>query len=439
MAALADKTGTTGTTRKRSSNRLRLLSGLVLACVVSASVGCQSLQSRGGKHYQKKGILGVRGSAAAENELASTVDPLGERTYNRFLLHDISPGQIGTTWAVRTALNEDRQGAEEAYRIGQQQYQSALQTVDADPSGTAHIEQFTTAANSFRLAAGKYPDSQIEHDALFYEGESYFFANRYVQSNRAFENLIGRYSGTRYLDKAEARRFAIAQYWLELAESGSKIKVGDPARPSIGLKTEGKRILHRIRLDDPTGKLADDSTLALANAYFKDELWRDAADTYEDLRINYPGSPHQFHAHLFELKSRVNSYQGSSYDDQPLRQADELLRSIVQQFPAQAKEEQEYLGKEGSLIRNQLAARDWSMAQYFENRGENRAATIYYEQVADEYEDTRLAQMATEQISEIAPLAPEPPKRAQWLVDIFPDTEVAKPVIASRPTDTLTR
>ena len=141
MAALADKTGTTtGLTRERRvlgcSIRFRSLAGLLLACLVSASVGCQSLQTRGGKHHQKSGILGVRGSAASERELASTVDPLGERTYNRFLLHDLSPGQLGTTWAVRTTVNEDRQGAEEAYRIGQQQYQAALQAVDADPNGT---------------------------------------------------------------------------------------------------------------------------------------------------------------------------------------------------------------------------------------------------------------------------------------------------------------
>ena len=402
------------------------------------STGCSSLQSRGGKHHQNNGVLGgLRGSTDADRDLATSVDPLGERTYNRFLWQDIAPSQLSTTWAVRTALNEDRPAAEAAYAQGQQLYEHALQIRDS--GNQEYSTMFNEAANNFRLAAGKFPDSQLEHDALFYEGESYFFANRYVQANRAFENLLGRYSGSRYLDKAEARRFTIAQYWLELADSGKLVDIGDPARPAVGLRAEAKRILHRIRLDDPTGKLADDATLALANAYFKQERWNDAADTYEGLRINYPGSSHQFHAHLFELKSRVNSYQGPSYDDAPLQKADKLMRQIVQQFPTQAQEEKDYLGQEGNLIRNQLAARDWSMGQYFENRGENQAAKIYYEQVANNYDDTQLAEMATQQVAEVAKLPPEPAQRAKWLIDMFPDTETAKPVIASNPSDTLLR
>lgn len=410
---------------------------LLTTSLLIISTGCSSLQTRGGKHHQKSGILGLRGSTDSDRDLATSVDPMGERTYNRFLWQDISPSQLPTTWAVRTTLNEDRPGAEAAYGQGQQLYEQALQIRDSN--GQEYLAMFDDAANKFRLAAGKFPDSQLEHDALFFEGESYFFANRYVQANRAFENLIGRYSGSRYLDKAEARRFTIAQYWLELADNGKTVDIGDPARPAVGLRTEAKRILHRIRLDDPTGKLADDATLALANAYFKQERWNDAADTYEDLRLNYPGSSHQFHAHLFELKSRVNSYQGPSYDDAPLQKADKLMRQIVQQFPTQSQEERDYLGKEGNLIRNQLAARDWSMGQYFENRGENQAAKIYYEQVANNYDDTRLAVMATEQVAEVAKLPPEPPQRAQWLVEMFPNTETAKPVIASNPAGTLVR
>ncbi len=364
---------------------------------------------------------------------------MGQRSYNRLLLQDFAPGQIGTTLSVRTTMKENREAAEAAYAEGQRLYDEALRIMDANPSGNQHVAMFNQAANKFRLAAGKFPDSQVEHDAMFYEGEAYFFANHYVQSNRAFENLIARYSGSRYLDKAESRRFAIAQYWLSLAENGKKISFRDPARPTSGLVTEARRILHRIRLDDPTGKLADDATLALANAYFNAERWQDAADTYEDLRRNYPGSQHQFHAHLFELKARLNSYQGRSYDDMPLQKADKLMKAIVQQFPQQAKEEQEYLAKEATSIRNQLAARDWGMAEYFENRGENRAAKIYYEQVAKSYDDTNFSELAAQKTSEVAAKPPAPPQCAEWLVNLFPEPEAAKPIIAANPSNTVIR
>ena len=129
----------------------------------------------------------------------------------------------------------------------------------------------------------------------------------------------------------------------------------------------------------------------LSDAYFADRHWPEAADTYEDLRRNYPGSEFMYHAHLFELKARLESYQGGSYDDIPLKKADELMRAIVNQYPKEAQKDKDFLAKEATQIRTLLAERDLTMAQYYQNRGENRAAKIYYEQLAAEYGDTKLA------------------------------------------------
>ena len=417
---------------------LRAYRTVIIVTVIAISSGCQSLQNKPNRGEGLPGLFGLRRNQEGQfNDELLNVDPLGRRSYNRLLVDDLSPGNLGTTWRVRTTYREDRPAAETAYNKGQELYNEALSIMDANPDGDQHIELFREAANEFRLAAGKFPDSQLEQDALYFEGESFFFANKYVQSNRAFENLIVRYSGTQYLDKAEARRFAIADYWLKLAENGPAIKLNDPSRPRSGLEKEAWRIFHRIRLDDPTGKLADDATLALANAYFKAEKWIDAADTYEDLRRNYPGSPHQFHAHMFELKARLNSYQGASYDADPVVKADKILKQIVRQFPKQAREEERYLAQEAGLIRNMLAEREWEMAKYFENQGENGAAKFYYQQVAQNFSDTEFGSKVGGEIERIADLPEKPKQYAEWLVNMFPESEQAKPVIASNPASQL--
>ncbi len=405
-----------------------VVAGLAVSIVAG---GCQSFTGGNGKNVFGKKGPGRNGLMPESSEL---LDPLGARNPERMILQDLAPGQIGTTFKTMGFKKVDQDAAKAAYEAGQQLYQQALQLRDSDPEDKTHLELLEDAANQFRLAGHKWPDSAVHQDALFFQGESYFFCNRYVQANRAYEALIAQYSGSRYFDRAEERRFSIARYWLGRAreEKGVKsVAPGDPSRPATGMAGEARRILHRIRLDDPTGKLADDATMQLAAAFMEARLFQDAADAFEDLRRSYPGSPHMYNAHLFELKCRMNCYYGRSYEAEPLVKADQLLRQIVQQFPNQATDQEEYLAKEASRIRHMLAEREYSMGEYYENRGENRAAQLVYQDVREKFPDTEYASAVDGRIEAVSDGPPLPPQQAQWLVDLFPKSEAAKPLIAA--------
>ena len=177
----------------RTSVSIQQLTLTVL--VLFSLTGCQAIQSKLSEAslFGKNNGLGInRANQIDPDEL---LDPMGARNVNRLVLEDLSPGQIATTFAARSAKGNDRGKADTAYREGQQLYHQALQELENNPSGSGHQAIFEKAANQFRLAAANLPDSALEQDALFYEGEAYFFADRYVQSNRAFEKLIAKYSG----------------------------------------------------------------------------------------------------------------------------------------------------------------------------------------------------------------------------------------------------
>lgn len=415
---------------------------VLLLGVTTLWAGCQAPAWPSAKKDSgsRPGLLGLNRKTPGQDPLRDdSLDPMGARNPDRLLFHDLTPSQIGTTLKVRGFGKPDQALAEQAFERGQQHYREA--TALAEKDAAAASEEFAQAANQFRIAADRWPDSALEQDALFYQGESFFFANRYVQSNRAFEQLIAEYSGTRYLDKAEARRFAMAQYWLELSRGGAaqKFKPGDPQRPAFNLASEARRIFHRIRLDDPSGKLADDATMALGNAYFEARMYTDAADTYEDLRITYPGSPHGFHAHLFELKSRMNSYYGQSYDQEPLVKADELLKKIVTLYPDQAGAEEEYLEREATTVRNLLAERDHALGKFYERKGENLAARMIYDDVAKSYQDTSIAADSRARFAALEDKPAEPTQHGKWLVDMLPQSEASKPLIAPGDKESILR
>jgi outer membrane protein assembly factor BamD (BamD/ComL family) len=174
--------------------------------------------------------------------------------------------------------------------------------------------------------------------------------------------------------------------------------------------------------------------MALANAYFEDQRYLDAADTYEDLRIAFPTSQHQYDAHLLELRSRIEAYQGSAYDGTHLQKADKLLASVMKQFPTEIDRDREELMKIAAEVRFRLAQRDMKMARYYDYSGQYRSATIYYQEIVDKYAGTPQADEAAERIAAISDKPAKPPQRAQWLVDLFPEADEMKPLIPSSST-----
>ncbi|MCH5372699.1 MAG: outer membrane protein assembly factor BamD [Planctomycetes bacterium] len=327
--------------------------------------------------------------------------------------------------------------ARELYTDAEQRYLAATQSENGDQR-----DELLSAAEDFRKSAERWPDSALEQDALFMAGEAYFFADHYPKANDSYELVLKKFPNSKHLDTIEARRFAIADYWLKLndidRQSFWEFNFTDERRPVRDAFGHAVRVFDRIRVDDPTGKLADDATLAAGNAYFTSGRFLDADSFYADLRKTFPSSEHQFRAHLLGVKAKLLSYQGPDYSGDPLDEAEKLIKQIRRQFPREAEEEREYLSRAYAEVRFQKAEREWHMARYYDRRGENGAARFYYDVVARDYTQTPFAQRAEERLAQIGGEPDVPPQRLGWLVDLFPGQEDVRPLMATAP-DTTTR
>jgi len=74
-------------------------------------------------------------------------------------------------------------------------------------------KKYKEAAAKFATVADRWPDSPLEEDALFLQGESEFFADLYPKAHDTYGGLLKKYSNTRHLDTVAKREFAIGQYW----------------------------------------------------------------------------------------------------------------------------------------------------------------------------------------------------------------------------------
>ncbi len=132
--------------------------------------------------------------------------------------------------------------------------------------------KYYEAAKQYKIAYDRGPDLPQEEDCLFKCAESYFFADRYSKANDYYGILVKKYSNTDYLDRIVARRFAIARYWEQCDHKkhhwALTPNLADKTRPIFDTRGHALKCYDKVRLDDPTGPLADDSIMAAANAYF---------------------------------------------------------------------------------------------------------------------------------------------------------------------------
>ena len=288
-------------------------------------------------------------------------------------------------------------------------------------------EAFTRAAKQYEQAASKTTDPVMHEDALFQMGESYFFANNYPKATSAYGGLLKKFPTSRYVDRVDHRRFVIADYWLKVNEQDGAWDVmpniSNKRRPVADTFGYAIKQLDGIRYDNPTGKLADDATMAGALAHYEAGRYGKADDLFTDLRDNFPSSEHQFRAHLLGLKCKLAKYAGPDYDGSILDESEELVKTMLRIFPRESESHRQYLEESFKDIRLKKAEREFSIAQYYDGRKEFGSARIYYQRVKDSFADTNLALEAESRLAQLEGEPDTPDQPLQWLSNAFPDVE----------------
>lgn len=390
---------------------------ILLALLLCAAAGCRVLPRAGAD------------PVSSADAIPSEADEQSPRSG----LASLRPTAVRSTVQEALGRAPDETAARQFYQEADALFQKASAAQDDE-----RADLFVEAAGKYAEAAEKWPDSMLQEDALLMKAESYFFADRYNDSRRAFEELVAEYPNTRHIDRVAARRFDIAQYWLAVHRDNPRFFLtpnwGNEKLPHNDTFGNAVRVFDKIRLDDPTGRLADDAAMAAGSAYFAAGEYRHAERFLTDLRQTYPESQHQFEAALLGVKSKIKLYQGPDYASAPLEEAQQLIELMFEQFPNQAREHREYLENAYKDVRLKLALRDWQTAKFYDRRGQYGGARHYYRKLIREFSDTSLAADAQSRLEEIQDEPDHPPQRMQWLVDAMPETKhQGKPLLSRQP------
>ncbi len=286
-----------------------------------------------------------------------------------------------------------------------------------------HDKKYKDAAAKFATAADRWPDSPLEEDAMFLKAESEFFSDQYPKAHDTYGGLLKKYANTRHLDTVCAREFALGRYWeqLDTAHPTWPVvpNVTDKSKPLFDTGGYAVQAYERIRQNDPTGPLADVSLMALGNLHFRHGHYEEAAYNYDLLRKEYPNSKFQMKAHLLGLQADMRKYQGTAYDETPLRDAGKVADQTLKQFGDKLGDERPRVEQAQGQILEEKANREFARAQYYDQHAYYGAARLYYKSVIDAYPNTEKAKEARTRLDQIRNEPDEPPNHFKWLTDMF--------------------
>lgn len=335
---------------------------------------------------------------------------------------NFSPEKISKNVKKAVGLGPDEKIARAAYAEGEALYQE---------------KKYDEAAAKFATAVSRWPDTSLEEDALFMQAECYFFSDQYNKANDTYAKLLKKYEFSRHLDKSVARLFAIGRYWEQLYDADPHWPVTpnftDKKQPMFDTWGWAIKAYEQVRLNDPTGPLADDAVMATGNTFFKYGRYAEAAENYDLLRKEYPKSEHQLDAHVLDVKSKLLVYQGSAYDGTPLKDAGDVAQETLSQFPDKLGAEKQRMVQTKNDIVNQQAQRSWIVGQYYDNRGYYGAARIYYQDLLKNYPQTPVAEQARARLAEIKDLPAEPKNYLKGLDEMLSSRRKLPPLQETTP------
>ena len=255
-------------------------------------------------------------------------------------------------------------------------------------------KKYAEAAPKFYIASWRWPDSAMEENAMFLEGECYYFDDQYGKAQDAYDMLLKKHGNTRYLDTVTWRMLAIARYWEECEKADphwpTTPNFTDKTRPWFDAWENAISAYESIHLHDPRGPLADFAVISIANMYFREGYYEDASFNYDIIRKDYPKSKYQLKAHILGLQSKMKSYQGPNYNGQPLKDAAEIADQTLTQFRGRLGDEEARVVETRAKIVVMKAEREWTLGQYYDHKQYYAAARQYYKFLVDNYPRTPL-------------------------------------------------
>ncbi len=196
---------------------------------------------------------------------------------------------------------------------------------------------------------------------------------------------------------------SMGSLWVSCA--GKSVNQNDPASLYRDAEDEIKSDHYQVAIDKlreiknrfPYSKYAVDAQLRIADVYFLQESYDEAAASYEAFRDLHPKHEKAPYALFMAGKSHYSDIPSPiARDMTPAKKALDVLNEFLALYPnaKEATEARKYVEE----VRNSLAEKELYVGDFYYNRDFYASAKPRYENVVRTYPDTRAAKTAQEKL-----------------------------------------
>jgi outer membrane protein assembly factor BamD (BamD/ComL family) len=268
---------------------------------------------------------------------------------------------------------------------------------------------FPEAEKQFAKIAKDRKGTTWGEEAQFYLAETQFQRKKYIASHDSFEQPIKDYtSASDYKDKAVSREYAIAQIWIFQQDPESpRDKVipwygrFDGRLPPIDTAGSALQALEHVRQNDPTGPLADNASIEIANHYMRHRDYDSAALYYDQFVNSYPRSPFLQEAQHAAIDARMKAFLGPEYDASGLEKARKMVEQTIESFP-ERRDSVERLYHTLDLINEAEAEKTFKTGMYYKKIRKVPSAEYYFGKIPQRWPNSPFAQQAKIELAQLA-------------------------------------
>jgi outer membrane protein assembly factor BamD (BamD/ComL family) len=300
-----------------------------------------------------------------------------------------------------------------------------------DPKADAELQSALTLFQQGKFEEAEKAYTKIAKDrkstswgetAQYYLAETQYQRGKYVDAHDSFEKLHADYPVTEYLDKLVSREYAIAQLWMQQDDpKAPKDKLlpwysrFDGRLPIIDTQGYALKALEHVRHNDPTGPLADDAALQIAEYYVNHHDYESASLYYDQFIAEYPKSPFLQKVQHAAIDARLKAYLGPEYDASGLEKARIMVQKTMKTFP-ERQASYEGLYHTLDVINNAEAEKAFLTGTYYKRVGKIPAAEFYLGKIPQRWPNSPWAVKAKGELASLAKLPRTPSKPSKIMI-----------------------